>query len=242
MTRRDRDLQALGLLLLLGRSSSSTTRAPAPWKYPTSIPELPSSPSSGKLDKIPGVQVYVEPSEAELTTPPDRESSDDALWRMYAIDSKRAGPKPTEAEWDPKQPHTRKMTAFERWALEPYFQGMDYIFESVVHNGLEPLEATAAGIVLPKATVAFTHPVSREIYVLHGVKPLWQRWWLALLAHELVHVHQMKMGMTLKEALIAILDHGYVDSPIEVMARHTQRRVLRGLTMRARSYYRNETK
>ena len=76
-----------------------------------------------------------------------------------------------------------------------------------------------------------------EIWFPNAPRPLWQRGWLAILAHEVAHRAQLRMGMTEAEGIAAIHQRGYVDSPIELQARWMQRRVLRGLAERARAFY-----
>jgi hypothetical protein len=212
------------------QNARSTSRAPS--SAPSSARRAPPQLQPSQL-KIPGLDVYTEPTDQQLSRPTNDDTADDRLWAMYAVDSKRVGPKPTDAELLPVA-EVRKLSEFERWALEPYFPQLGFLLETVVHNGLNPPWLGA-----PEPDTYAITDENREIWVLHKPRGLWTRWWLSLLAHELSHVRQMQMGMTREQVQTARRDHGYANSPIEVQARAVQRRVLRGLTYRSREFYRS---
>ena len=248
---RGRDLGWL-LLLVVFASSKPARAARAPSSR--SLPPLP-----------PDVDVYEEPSDRELLEPPETPSADDLLWARYVGDKGHAHPLPNED----RKSVTRKLSRFERWALAPYFPVAEDLEVTLNHGDLlalipgarERLEQARKQNpeLVQKALDAYkrfqkggpgdvqaltaVNPATGkgEIFVPRVV-PLYTRWWLSVLGHELAHVSQYRMGMTPPQILEALTRHGYVDSPIEVQARVVQRQVLRGLTMRARNYYRGKAR
>ena len=223
----------LVLLLLLALSGGSQAAAP-----PRRLP-------AGKRN--PGFDVYEEPSDAELMKPPEEPSDDDLLWSRYVGDTSHAHP----AHVDDRGPVVRKLSRFERWALAPYFIPED--LEPDLYLGKASprlLEQLRVALRSPSLTEAEALAFGRRLGIVAAtradgicfptVPPLYSRWWLGALGHELAHHAQYRMGATPEQALDAMREHGYQNSPIEVQARHVQRQVLRGLTTRARNFYREK--
>lgn len=215
----------LGLLLWLW---SKQSKAPASSASSPAAPAAPSIPLA---------------SEAELLQPPEEPSAADLLWARYASDPKRGGPRLRRDT----APTSRKLTAFEKWALKPYFP-VAADLSITIHNGKNPRAAKPSEQpVLDKAiadtpglwalTLLAPGKKAPEIYLPNKVRPLGERWWLGVLAHELAHVAQIRMGMTAAQTQDSIAKHGYQRSPIEVQARHFQAKAHRDLYERARQFY-----
>lgn len=218
----------VALWLLRNARSSSAPSSPAPT----------SSPSSARPP-------YVEPSDEDLLSGP-KLTGDDLLWVRYANDPDRPGPPLRQNGEEDKPPVSRTLTDFEIWVLEPYFPVPDDLGGVTIHNGIDPpgFPDELREKLLPM--IAAKTDDHGDIW-LPGRKvgdpswqrpqPLWQRYWLGVLAHELTHRAQIRMGMTMDQGIQSIHEHGYVDSPIEVQARWMQRRALRGMAERARAFY-----
>lgn len=231
------------LLLLFAFAASKPSRAA---RAPSSAPFPPLPPD---------IDVYVEPTDRELLEPPEDPSNDDLLWARYIGDTSHAHPLHTEDN----RPVARKLSRFERWALAPYFPVDEDLDVTLNHGDMlelipgarqrleQAMKADPAKVRKALAdfkgvqALTLKNPISGkvEIYVPR-LSPLYTRWWLSVLGHELAHVSQIRMGMTAPQTWDALLTHGYLESPIEQQARHVQRIVLRGLTMRARNYYRGK--
>ncbi len=219
----------VALWLLRNARSSSGPSSPAP---------APSSPSSARPP-------YVDPTDEELLSGP-KVTGEDLLWVRYANDADRPGP-PLRQQGEDDEPATsRTLTDFEIWVLEPYFPVPGDLGGVTIHNGFDPPDFPDAlrSELLP--LIAAKTDDAGDIWIPGRKKgdpnwqrpqPLWQRYWLGVLAHELTHRAQIRMGMTLAQGIQSIHEHGYVDSPIEVQARWMQRRVLRGMAERARAFY-----
>lgn len=229
---------SVALLLALLALSSKRKRTPVP------APTAPRSTSSQNTPATPTL-----PSIAPL---PDEKSDDsdlldndvadefDVLWARFALHPERDGPKLLEKDLQPHAPESRTLTDFEIWALEPYFPVASDLALVDVHNGLTP---PAPPHVDPQHWQALFMNVAAKtdrdggIWFPNKVRGLWTRRWLAVLAHEVTHRAQMRMGATDEEAVQAVHQHGYWDSPIEVQARWMQRVVLRDLVRRAYAFF-----
>lgn len=224
-------LRGLGWLVLLWAVSKARSSAAA------------SSAPSSTAPRAPGVRPpYVDPTDEELLSGP-KITGDDLLWLRYATDPDRPGPPLRQKDEENEPPSSRTLTDFEIWVLEPYFPVPDDLGGVTIHNGFDPPNFPAPEL-LP--LLAAKTDERGDIW-LPGRKPgepswqrpqpLWHRYWLGVLAHELTHRAQIRMGMTLPDAIQAVHEHGYVESPVEVQARWMQRRVLRGMAERARAFY-----
>lgn len=248
---RGRELGWLLLLLAFAASKPSRAARRAP-SSPQPFPTLP-----------PDIDVYVEPTTRELLEPPEEPSNDDLLWARYIGDKGHAHPEPH----DDTKAVSRKLSRFERWALAPYFPVAEDLQVTLNHGDLlqlipgarERLEQARkldpqmvdraleaykrfqkGGPGDVQALTAINPATSKVEVFIPRLQPLYTRWWLGVLGHELAHVSQYRMGMTAPQILEALARHGYSDSPIEQQARVVQRQVLRGLTMRARNYFRSK--
>jgi hypothetical protein len=228
-----RGLGALAILWLLTQArTASAPSSPAP-SSPTPAPTPP-----GRIMTLPPVEDLDD--SPDLLNPPPR-SEVDEIWERFATDPKRPGPVLMTNELAPAEPVDRYLSEFERWALRPYFP-VAADLDTKIHNGKVPQFLPASIPINPElwaATAAWPPGAAPEIWFPNGVRPLWKYWWLGILAHELTHVSQTRIGMTPGQALDSLLKHGYQDSPVERQARWNQRRVLNGLEARARAFYAN---
>lgn len=170
--------------------------------------------------------------EAYLRLIPTSKNDDDrAFDRWLAEDPTR----PPYVEEDTARVTSRSLTPYEKWALGPYFY-VDDLTVPRLHNGKIP--TLLEGIEVPWQMLALTMSISGKphIFVPHEPQDFRHRWWLALLAHELYHAGQLRLGATPGEAEDAIKRHGYVNSPLEISARGKQREVYLGLAQRARAF------
>lgn len=212
-----------GLLFLLwaaGRGSSPSSAAPG----------LPGT-ATAKPNIWPEPKLTDEAADDSDLKDLGKISGYDLLWARYVRDPDRPGPRlpPEDAA-----PVTRRLNDFERWALKPWFPvALD--LQGYVLNGKNPPLPEKERQFLP-FILAKTDDKG-DIWLPNDVRPLWQRRWLAVIAHELVHRAQLRMGSTPAEAIDSIHKHGYWDAPQEVQARYIQRRVLRGLAQRAQAFY-----
>lgn len=162
----------------------------------------------------------------------------DDLYDRWVRDPRSGAPELTTVDLIPRV-GKRGLTAFERWALADFFYVADLEGEKL-HMGMRPPELVdklaEAGQELPEAVAAFTMP-DGSVWFPHGPKPLHERWWLSILAHELYHSGQVRLGSTLGEATEAIEHWGYIDSPLEVSARWKQREVYDGMGERAQMFF-----
>lgn len=200
-------------------------------------PSSPAPSSPGRVTSLPPIEDLDDGP--DLLNPADTPTEADLLWERFAKDPKRPGAPLTAAQLNQTAIEDRKPNAFERWALAPYFPvAMD--LDLTLHNGSSP-PFTPPGVTIPPnmwaLTAAWPPNTTPQIWFPNGVRPLWQRWWLGVLAHELTHGAQVRIGMTPGQAMDAQLQHGYQDSPVERQARWMQRRVLNGLDARARAFY-----
>jgi hypothetical protein len=168
-------------------------------------------------------------TDEELLNPPLSLPAGDRDWWAYASDPRRPGPPLPAAD---SAPIARPLNAYERWALAPYFPAD--VLEATIHNGqaLPFLHGDA-----PPATLWSITDTKGQIWFPNAVRDLRGRWWLAILAHELAHVQQIRMGLTKHETSEAIKHFGYEQSPIERQARWLQGQVMRDLYERARSFH-----
>lgn len=231
--------QILWLLLLLAfsskRGASSSSSSSSPRRSPGSSlpPEF--------RDKLDPSSLETLEHDLDLFKEPESPGPDDMLWAQYAGDARRGGATLSTLDLDTSTPITRKLTRFELWALAPYFP-VDQDLDVMIHNGRNP---PAPAHVDPKlwaelqpGIIGWTSPVKpHDIWFPNSVRPLWSRWWLAVLAHELSHRSQIRMGMEPVDAVEAVRKHGYINSPIERQARWLQRKVLDDLPARARRFY-----
>lgn len=194
-----------------------------------------------QLDQVaaPPANISLDKDDSELLQVPDSPSTDDLIWKRYAQDPRRQGPSLSAEEMTEYQgqPKTRGLTDYERWALEPYFPVESDLSKRVLHLSQWPPWLNKAA-KLPDGVTLFgiTDPETGDIWFPHPV-PLWERFWLAVLAHEITHAAQLRMGSSRAQAEQSIKEHGYVLSPLEVQARWMQRKVLDDLAARARAFY-----
>lgn len=235
-------ISGLGLLAVLwlltqARSTSAASSSSAPSSPTPPNPDRTPAPTpSGRITTLPPIEDLDD--SPDLLNPPPR-SEIDEIWERYASDPKRPGPILKMDELAPAEPTDRYLSEFERWALRPYFP-VAADLDTKIHNGRTP-SFLPPGVPMPPelwaATAAWPPGSKPEIWFPNGVRPLWKYWWLGVLAHELTHVSQTRIGMTPGQAMDALLQHGYQDSPVERQARWMQRRVLNGLAARARAFY-----
>ncbi len=213
----------LALLWLVSRATRASAASSAPAPAASTWPRVPIPP-------------YVEPTDKELMTEPNLASAEELRWARYARDPDRPGP----ALENDAGPVTRKLTAFEIWALQPYFPVEQDLTSHQIHQGQWPPWVPADARPLGGVIGGITDPDTGDVW-FPLVRPLWSRGWLAVLGHELTHGAQLRMGATKQQIIDSLRQHGYVQSPMEVQAREFQRRVLRGLAERARAFYANAT-
>lgn len=111
-------------------------------------------------------------------------------------------------------PH-RRLTGDEKAALCACIPRRD-LDDAVLHDGHVPW-------YLPRRFAAITR--GNRIYLRPGACRPGTADGLALLAHELAHVGQYRRGATWLTFLLSYLRHGYRNSPLEIEARQTERRV-----------------
>jgi hypothetical protein len=231
-----RGLGTLAALWLLAQARGATaSSSPSSPSSPTPTP-TPTPAPPGRITTLPPIEDLDDGP--DLLDPPSVRTDADNLWERYATDPERPGPVLMTDELAPAEPVDRYLTEFERWALRPYFP-VAADLDTKIHNGKIPMAVPAAQVPgnLWALTVAIPPGSKPEIWFPNGVRPLYQRWWLGVLAHEITHAAQTRIGMTPRQALDALLTYGYKDSPIERQARWMQRRVLNGLDARARAFY-----
>lgn len=168
-----------------------------------------------------------------LFNPPVMPNEEDRFFSAWIGDS-RSGSQLSSVDVSPRA-GKRHLTAYEKWALRPYFPYAPDLDEPVINDGIKPpgweYEQDPEGIR------AATSPLTKEIYFPHGPTKFTDRWWLAALAHELWHLAQIRIGLTPEQAAGALMKWGYESSPIEVQARYQQARVYDGLAKSARTFY-----
>ncbi len=226
----------LGWLVLLWAvsraRSASASSAPAPGSPPPSSPRAPATYGSALPLPAHGGTEW---SDDYLLNPPTTPQPEDELWSRYIHDPSRPGPRVIADE----SAVARKLTDFERWALGPYFIADD--LEVEVYNGAAPPGFDQSKVdQIPKSLWAVTlaKPSGGALIWLPRLQHLWERWWLSLLAHEMTHAAQVRMGGQSQEELAKQMQrYGYEGSPTEVQARWMQGRVLNGLDARARAFY-----
>lgn len=143
----------------------------------------------------------------------------------------------TTADLYPDRAPTRRLlTPRERWALAPYFPVPDDLsaelrFERPPNWTDEQTQQTGV--------YAVTYGIDGQtvVYFPHGPRLMLSRFWLAVLAHELVHGAQLRVAGGETGSIDAMAKYGYQNSPIEVQARYYQRIVYADLVTRARAYY-----
>ncbi len=226
--KRDANWGAVLLLFALGSAGASSSRAPSS-RAPSPKPKPKTPPST----LPPGVDPVDDP---ELFNPEAVATSEDLLWLRFTGTQGRPGPPLGDDDKHPT-PAARRLTAFERWALAPYFPEPTDL-EIKIHNGAIPPELERLKNEWPDllAAIAAKTTQSREIW-FPKQRLLFTSGWLAAMAHEMVHCAQIRMGMTEAEAIDLVHKHGYVESPVEVQARDMQRRVLQGLRKQAAEYF-----
>lgn len=172
--------------------------------------------------------------DSELVNMPTVLTQDDLMVAAWLRRDDNGGPPFVEADLYPDRVTTRQLTPRERWFLAPYFPVASDL-ETELHFGKPPAEYAEAA----KNLAAYTHPFGGHIRITfpNGPQSMLSRWWLALLAHELTHAAQYRLGMTTQEAEAEFIKWQYTLSPIEVQARHYQRVVYADLVRRARDFY-----
>jgi hypothetical protein len=232
-------LGQLGLLWLLSHISKSGV-APGASSAPTGPTGNPSTPRPSNL--YPYASALPLPpstpfSDDELLNEPTSPTEADRLWARFVVDPNRPGPRAKADD----APIARALSDFEHWALAPYFirQDLDNV---TLYNGavpsIVPKEVVAQ---VPASMIAMTFGAAGKpsiIWVPRFHALMHERWWLGILAHELTHAAQRRMGgITPAESLALFKKYGYNDMPTEVQARWMQGQVLSHLDARAAAFY-----
>lgn len=243
-----RDEGAVLLLLLLaggrgGRGGSITVPAPAP-----ALPKPKPGTKEQRewLDRLPPCDDpdLCIPLQRPVPSPhpllgtsyildmPNPTHPADRLWARFVADPDRPGPRLNPQELS-VTPHDRPPSPFERWCLRRFFPVFEDVTEARLHLGklpsLGPDVKLPPDFATPPSVMAVTD-ANGEVWfppraTSTGGKEapvLSHFYWITILAHELAHRSQRRMGLTPGQALDAILKHGYADSPIERQARWLQ--------------------
>ena len=177
-------------------------------------------------------------STSYLLNPPELPDEHALLWNRFVVDPNRPGPR---AKID-EAPVARALSDFEHWALAPYFirQDLDNV---TLYNGKAPPQVPRELLDKVPETMwamTFTKPGGPAVIWLpkfHSI--MHDRWWVGLLAHELSHGAQGRMGgVTPQQALELFKKYGYEKMPMEIQARWLQGMVLQKLDQRAEAFYR----
>jgi hypothetical protein len=177
----------------------------------------------------------------ELRDPPPVPPSQDDLMVAAWLRAKDTGaPALVDADLKPNKHLRRPLTARERWFLGPYFPVAADLKTPILNFRLPPGTSTKAAADTMRQYYALTFYSPAKVplvYFPHGPQSLLSRWWMAVLAHELVHGAQLRLGMTPAQTTDALVSYGYALSPIEVQARFLQRVVYGDLVKRAHAYF-----
>ena len=188
---------------------------------PGGLEQMPERAPVGTYDP------FVEP--VSETTPDDR------AFAAWIRDPRSGAPELGREDLEPMQ-GPRRLTDYERWVLGPYHYADD-LTHPTLYLGMPPPDFPP-GVKIPEQLWAVT-TITGDIYFPNHPRSFLTRWWLAVLAHELYHVGQARLGLTSWQAQEAILKHGYAQSPVEVSARWKQRQTYDGVTKLAREFAAN---
>lgn len=170
-----------------------------------------------------------------LLAPPATLTQDDLMVAAWLRSDDNGGPAYVVGDLYPDRVAKRSLTPRERWVLSPYFPVVQD-FAAELNFGVPP--GTPPGVV-PGNLYAITIGTTEgpKIIFPKGPQSLLGRWWLAVLAHELVHVSQVRIAGGDPGAVDAQIKWGYELSPLEVQARYYQRLVYDDLVARARAFF-----
>lgn len=167
--------------------------------------------------------------------PPTVLTQEDLMIAAWMRREDNGGPPFVEADLYPDRVTRRYLTPRERWFLDPYFPvkqdlEAELFFDNTPKPGIEQyVKRLFAVTTRPGGKTLITFP--------NGPASFLSRWWMALLAHELSHGAQYRIGLTEQEAEREFARWEYVLSPIEVQARYYQRLVYWDLARRAREFW-----
>lgn len=203
--------------------SPSTPRPSNVYPYASALPLPPQQPFTADY----------------LLNPPRSGDADehDRLWARYVVDPARPGPR---AKID-EAPIVRALSDFEHWALAPYFIREDLDNVTLYNGVVPPPVSKELQDQLPATMWALTFGAPGKPAILwlpHFHPTMHERWWVGLLAHELTHGAQARMGgLKPADAVALFKKYGYEDMPTEVQARWMQGQVLTKLDARAAAFY-----
>jgi len=185
-------------------------------------------------DKLPA---SVDPlDESYLLNKPTTLDQTDLMVAAWLRAEGKGAPPFITADLYPEQVTERGLTPHEMWVLSPYFPVDSDLTAPVLHFGLPPGAPPEAA---PEGLHAFTYLEWGRAHIRFpgGPVSMLGRWWLCMLAHELTHAAQFRVGMTAQETTDTLARYGYNNSPIEVQARFYQRLIYADLARRAREYF-----
>jgi hypothetical protein len=167
--------------------------------------------------------------------PPSVLSQEDLMIAAWMRHEENGGPAFVKADLYPDEVTTRQLTPRERWFLGPYFPVAQDL-DAELHFSKPPPGAAEYTKNLFAVT---TRGANGKVWINfpNGPQSMLSRWWLSLLAHELTHGTQYRLGMTERQAEDEFVRWNYVLSPIEVQARYIQRVVYWDLARRAREFW-----
>lgn len=170
----------------------------------------------------------------ELLNMPTTLSQDDLMVAAWMRREDNGAPPFETADLYPDRVTTRQLTPRERWFLSPYFPVASDLGAELHFGAVAPEFAQAT-----ENLAAVTHPYEGHIRITfpNGPQSMLSRWWMALLAHEITHVAQYRLGLTTQQATEDFIKWQYTLSPIEVQARYYQRVVYADLVRRAREFF-----
>jgi hypothetical protein len=163
---------------------------------------------------------------------PRGEKVDDRTFHDWIFNPSSGAPPLTSDDRNPVQ-GPRKLTEYERWVLGPYVYVAD-LDATTIHQNTRP-PVIPEGTEIPAQLWGLTME-GAQIYFPNQPRSFLNRWWLSVLAHELYHVGQGRLGLTTWQGLEATMKYGYFENPIEVSARWKQRQVYEGITKSARDF------
>jgi hypothetical protein len=232
------NLGKLAALWLIGQWSKSGGGfgGAAAGKFPTSSTTWPRDardyPYARDLP-LPPTQVFSTEYKLNAPTAPD---ANDQRWLRYVVEPSRPGPRAKADD----APINRGLSDFEHWALAPYFIRQDLDNVSLF-NGVEPPglpQGFASKLPATMWALTFVAPGGPAlVWLPHFHALMYERWWLGLLAHEITHGAQGRMGgLSPQQAVEQYKSMGYEKMPTEVQARWMQDAVLQGLDRRAMAF------
>lgn len=196
---------------------------------PVDIDSLPPTKLPSTVDPMRDVRLFVPPAETSDETVLENER----FFRAWVEDGRSGAPALTEVDANPRN-GTRGLTPYERWALQDYFHALDLDAASITFGGRPPI---FEGLPINSRVYAMTDMDDGRVYFPHGPRDMCSLWWLSVMAHELYHAGQHRLGAQPIDMGSANMTWGYVDNPLEVQARWQQRAVLDGLAQRARAFF-----